>query len=132
MAAAFTLFEFLNLNTHIVLKNLRKPGSQERGIPRGWGFDLVSCANYFWESMCWLTFALLSQVTGCKIALYIVYTYFSLFLLLIVDRANVYVGSQEAYQIQKGFQRLSKVGVIFIYNTNCLFRGRKVMFPFIA
>jgi very-long-chain enoyl-CoA reductase len=59
-AAAFTVFEFLNLMTHITLKNLRKPGTQERGIPKGWGFDLVSCANYFWEAMCWTTFAVQS------------------------------------------------------------------------
>jgi hypothetical protein len=22
--------------------------SKKRGIPNGWGFDIVSCANYFW------------------------------------------------------------------------------------
>lgn len=31
--AFFTLFEFLNLMCHIVLMNLRKPGTTERGIP---------------------------------------------------------------------------------------------------
>mmetsp|Transcript_53343 Transcript_53343/g.73095 ORF Transcript_53343/g.73095 Transcript_53343/m.73095 type:complete len:125 (+) Transcript_53343:425-799(+) len=56
-AAAFLIFEFLNLKTHQVLRDLRKPDSTERGIPYGWGFNQVSCANYFWESMCWLTFA---------------------------------------------------------------------------
>jgi very-long-chain enoyl-CoA reductase len=30
---AFVFFEFMNLMTHIVLKNLRKPGTTERGIP---------------------------------------------------------------------------------------------------
>lgn len=64
--AAFAVFEFLNLMCHITLKNLRKPGTQERGIPKGWGFDLVSCANYFWEAMCWTTFAVQSQVAGGK------------------------------------------------------------------
>lgn len=53
----FCLFEFLNLMTHITLKNLRKPGSTERGIPKGYGFDIVSCANYLWESLSWLMFA---------------------------------------------------------------------------
>ena len=60
LAVLFVLFEFMNLMTHITLKNLRKPGSTERGIPKGWGFDLVSCANYFWEIMCWITFAVFS------------------------------------------------------------------------
>jgi len=34
----FCVFEFLNLQCHLVLKNLRKPGTTERGIPQGWGF----------------------------------------------------------------------------------------------
>lgn len=56
----FCIFEFLNLQCHLVLKNLRKPGTTERGIPKGWGFSHVSCANYFWEAMAWLTFAVQS------------------------------------------------------------------------
>jgi len=60
IAAAFVVFEFLNFMCHLTLKNLRKPGSTERGIPKGWGFDLSSCANYFWEALCWLMFALQS------------------------------------------------------------------------
>jgi very-long-chain enoyl-CoA reductase len=52
---------------HITLRNLRRPGSTERGIPKGWGFDLVSCANYYWESLCWLVFAIQSQVIGAYI-----------------------------------------------------------------
>lgn len=46
MAALFTIFELLNLKTHLILKSLRKQGSTDRGIPRGWGFNQVSCANY--------------------------------------------------------------------------------------
>lgn len=61
---AFFFFEFMNLQCHLVLRNLRKPGSTERGIPTGWGFDYASCANYFWESLCWLTFAVSSQCLG--------------------------------------------------------------------
>ena len=60
----FCIFEFFNLQCHLVLKNLRKPGTTERGIPRGWGFEYVSCANYFWEALAWLTFAVQSQVLG--------------------------------------------------------------------
>ena len=62
--ALFCLFEFLNLMTHITLKNLRKPGTTERNIPHGWGFGLVSCANYLWESLAWLTFCVQAQVAG--------------------------------------------------------------------
>jgi len=39
MGGAFALFEFMNLMCHIVLKNLRKPGTTDRGIPRGFGFN---------------------------------------------------------------------------------------------
>jgi very-long-chain enoyl-CoA reductase len=60
----FCFFEFMNFNCHMVLRNLRKPGSSERGIPKGFGFDLVSCANYFWESLCWLTFSISTQCFG--------------------------------------------------------------------
>eukprot|EP01016_Furgasonia_blochmanni_P041870 TRINITY_DN549_c0_g1_i4.p1 TRINITY_DN549_c0_g1~~TRINITY_DN549_c0_g1_i4.p1 ORF type:complete len:240 (-),score=29.92 TRINITY_DN549_c0_g1_i4:180-899(-) len=75
----FGVFEFLNLMCHITLRKLRTrrgeqyselkennkadttPENKKRGIPYGWGFDLVSCANYFWEVMIWLTFAVLSR-----------------------------------------------------------------------
>jgi very-long-chain enoyl-CoA reductase len=66
-AGLFAFFEFMNLMCHITLRNLRKPGTTERGIPKGWGFGLVSCANYFWESLCWLVFAIQSQVIGAYI-----------------------------------------------------------------
>ena len=61
LTAAFGYFEMMNLRCHITLRNLRPPGSTARGIPRGNGFGHVSCANYFWESLCWLTFAVSSQ-----------------------------------------------------------------------
>lgn len=64
IAALFVVFEFLNLMCHITLRNLRKPGSTERGIPRGWGFGLVACANYFYESLAWLSFAIQAQSVG--------------------------------------------------------------------
>jgi very-long-chain enoyl-CoA reductase len=71
LAVLFGVFEFLNLMCHITLRNLRPPGSTVRGIPKGWGFGLVSCANYFWESLCWLTFAVSSQVIGAYIFFFV-------------------------------------------------------------
>jgi len=61
LTGAFSIFEFMNLRCHIILRNLRPPGTTKRGIPKGSGFGLVSSANYFWESLCWLTFAIHSQ-----------------------------------------------------------------------
>ena len=66
IGAFFVLFEFLNLMCHIQLRNLRKEGSTQRGIPKGWGFGLVSSANYLWEALCWLMFAVQSNVVGGK------------------------------------------------------------------
>jgi len=71
IVVAWALFEFLNLQCHLVLSSFRKAPKQKaegyenqskrRGIPRGWGFGLVSCANYFWESMAWVSFCVLTQ-----------------------------------------------------------------------
>ena len=55
--ALFVLFELLNLKCHLILKDLRKPGTTERGIPCGFGFNQVSCANYLWELCSWIAFA---------------------------------------------------------------------------
>lgn len=62
LIAAFAFFQLMNLLCHNELKNLRKPGTTERGIPKGYGFGLVSCANYFWETLVWGSYSVL---TGC-------------------------------------------------------------------
>lgn len=43
-----------NLQAHYTLRNLRKPGTRERNIPRGGLFELVSCANYTFEIFAWI------------------------------------------------------------------------------
>jgi very-long-chain enoyl-CoA reductase len=35
--------------------------SKQRGIPKGWGFDYISCANYFWEALGWIMFSILTR-----------------------------------------------------------------------
>lgn len=57
----FFISEVMNGCCHLVQRNLRRPGTKERGIPRGFGFDYVSCANYFWEICAWLCFAVLAH-----------------------------------------------------------------------
>lgn len=60
--AAFWLYaEVSNLITHLNLASLRKPGSTERRIPYGYGFNLVSCPNYFFESLSWLAVFTVAQ-----------------------------------------------------------------------
>lgn len=41
--ALYVFGELANLNAHIALSNLRPPGGTERGIPKGFGFNLVTC-----------------------------------------------------------------------------------------
>jgi len=57
---SFILCEIGNLNCHIILKNLRRPGTRERKIPRGFLFQLVSCPNYTFEIGAWLSFTLMT------------------------------------------------------------------------
>jgi very-long-chain enoyl-CoA reductase len=52
--ALFIGGELGNLYTHLVLRDLRRPGSTDRGIPRGIGFGLVTCPNYMFEVIAWL------------------------------------------------------------------------------
>ncbi|EGW34725.1 uncharacterized protein SPAPADRAFT_132798 [Spathaspora passalidarum NRRL Y-27907] len=51
--------EISNFITHGILANLRKGDTKRYVIPFGYGFDLVACPNYFFESLAWLAYALL-------------------------------------------------------------------------
>jgi len=65
LAALFLVFETMNFQTHLILRNLRPRGTKQRGIPSGWGFQLVSCANYWWETLTWIVFCIMTQtLTG--------------------------------------------------------------------
>lgn len=48
--------ELSNLVTHLNLASLRPKGTKTRAIPRGYGFDRVSCANYWFETVAWGAF----------------------------------------------------------------------------
>ncbi|QQK45759.1 Steroid alpha reductase family protein [Penicillium digitatum] len=60
--ALFVFGELANLNAHFILRNLRRPGTTERGIPSGFGFSVVTCPNYFFEILAWLGIFLVSQL----------------------------------------------------------------------
>ncbi|CAH0562053.1 unnamed protein product [Brassicogethes aeneus] len=63
----FAISEMGNLSIHILLRNLRPPGTTVRKIPVPNGnpltklFDLVSCPNYTYEFGAWLGFTLLTS-----------------------------------------------------------------------
>ncbi|KAJ9222183.1 hypothetical protein DTO169C6_5473 [Paecilomyces variotii] len=72
--ALFAFGEIANLNTHLVLRGLRKPGSTERGIPKGFGFGLVTCPNYMFEVIAWIGIYLLSGLSWSVLLFLIVGT----------------------------------------------------------
>ncbi|RAL09716.1 trans-2-enoyl-CoA reductase (NADPH) TSC13 [Aspergillus homomorphus CBS 101889] len=61
--ALFVFGELANLNAHCILRDLRRPGTTERGIPRGFGFSVVTCPNYFFEIVAWVGVYLLSGLS---------------------------------------------------------------------
>ena len=52
--------EMSNLHTHLTLRSLRPEGTRKRAIPNGYGFDLVSCPNYFFEILGWAVIAVMT------------------------------------------------------------------------
>lgn len=62
LLTAFWLFaELSNFWTHLNLAALRSDGSKERKIPRGYGFNLVSFPNYYFEALGWFAYLLVTQ-----------------------------------------------------------------------
>ncbi|PMD45850.1 steroid alpha reductase-like protein [Hyaloscypha variabilis F] len=45
--------EVSNFHTHVTLSKLRSKGGTERGIPKGYGFNWVTCPNYLFEMIAW-------------------------------------------------------------------------------
>ncbi|KAL9648135.1 hypothetical protein ABK040_007500 [Willaertia magna] len=50
-----------NYICHIILRNLRPPGSKDRKIPRGFAFEYVTCPNYTFEIFEWVFFTIMTQ-----------------------------------------------------------------------
>lgn len=59
--ALYVFGELANLNCHLVLRGLRSAGGTERGIPRGFGFGLVTCPNYLFETLAWAAILLVNR-----------------------------------------------------------------------
>ena len=59
----YVVGELGNLYTHLVLRGLRSKGGKERGIPKGVGFDLVTCPNYLTEIISWIGMYLVSGMS---------------------------------------------------------------------
>ncbi|KAG9239993.1 steroid alpha reductase-like protein [Calycina marina] len=65
----FIFAEISNYQTHLTLSNLRTPGGTERGIPKGYGFDLVTCPNYFFEILAWTGVLMVTKSLGTVVFL---------------------------------------------------------------
>lgn len=60
VVAAWAAAELLNLQSHLILMNLRPKGTRVRKIPHGSAFELVSCPNYFFEVLSWVAVTVLT------------------------------------------------------------------------
>ncbi|KAI0327827.1 hypothetical protein GY45DRAFT_1327140 [Cubamyces sp. BRFM 1775] len=58
--AVWLFAELSNLSTHLTLRSLRPAGTTKRAIPHGYGFSLVSCPNYFFETVAWTVIAVMT------------------------------------------------------------------------
>ncbi|KAK6498916.1 3-oxo-5a-steroid 4- dehydrogenase [Arthrobotrys musiformis] len=58
--AIWLFAELSNFKTHLTLRGLRRAGSTDRGIPTGYGFNLVTCPNYMFEVLGWFAVAMIS------------------------------------------------------------------------
>ncbi|GAA6040317.1 hypothetical protein JCM8097_009417 [Rhodosporidiobolus ruineniae] len=106
-AALWAIGELSNLHAHLHLSSLRPAGTKVRQIPTGYGFNLVSCANYWFETVSWAAF--------CGLTLN-----WAAFLFTAVAVAQMYV-----WAVKKHRRYRKEFGDKYP-------RGRKAMFPFIA
>jgi len=68
--------EINNLQSHLLLRNLKEENKGKRGIPKGGIFEFVTSGHYFWELMSWVFFALLTNLFTAY--LFVVYSFFSM------------------------------------------------------
>lgn len=103
--AIWTIGQAGNFWAHLTLKNLRPAGTKERKIPKGGLFELVSCPNYFFETVTWTAFTILTLSPASL-------------LFAIVSVGQMAIWAQKKHRnYRKEFKDYPK--------------GRKAMFPFI-
>ncbi|GAA5873005.1 hypothetical protein JCM3774_004895 [Rhodotorula dairenensis] len=105
--ALWAFAELSNLKTHLTLASLRPKGTKVRQVPRGYGFNTVSCGNYFFEAIAWVAFTGLTL--NWAAALF----------------TAVAVGQMYVWAVKKHRRYRKEFGDKYP-------RGRKAMFPFLA
>ncbi|KAH9444051.1 hypothetical protein MJO28_013609 [Puccinia striiformis f. sp. tritici] len=71
-SAIWAYAEVSNLLVHLHLRSLRPAGSKKRSLPiGGYGFNLVSCPNYSFETLAWFSYTALVGFhwSGCLFSL---------------------------------------------------------------
>lgn len=101
-----------NLHTHLTLRSLRPEGSRKRAIPHGYGFDLVSFPNYFFEILGWAVIAVMTgsiagndiliQMSPARYELTHIYSHLFYYCFYCDD---VCMGSQETNNLPEGIRR---------------------------
>lgn len=62
IAAAFFYFEYKNYKCHMIQKAAKEEANGDYKIlPNKDGFQYVTCANYFWEFLSWLSFSIFTN-----------------------------------------------------------------------
>jgi len=64
-AGIWAFSEISNLHTHLTLRSLRPEGSRKRAIPYGYGFNMVSVPNYFFEIFGWTVVSVMTGSLAC-------------------------------------------------------------------
>ncbi|KAJ1911558.1 3-oxo-5a-steroid 4- dehydrogenase [Mycoemilia scoparia] len=106
LGVLFAIAELCNGQVHLILRNLRPAGTRVRKIPYGLGFSFVSCPNYFFETMAWTVFSILTSHWSCWV-------------FTIVATGQMYIWAIKKHkQYRKEFPEYPK--------------SRKAMFPFIS
>ncbi|KAG6895296.1 hypothetical protein C0992_002095 [Termitomyces sp. T32_za158] len=125
MAGVWVFAEFSNLYTHLNLRSLRPPNSRVRAIPYGYGFSLVSCPNYFFETLSWTVVAMMTgSIAGMPDTLSPLPIVLILFLRIAVLFLAVSTTQMALWAIKKHKNYKKEFGKEYP-------RGRYAMIPFI-
>ncbi|KAH9481823.1 Putative enoyl reductase [Psilocybe cubensis] len=85
-AGLWAFAELSNLHTHLTVSALRPPGTRKRGIPYGYGFNLVSFPNYFFETLGWVVITGMSGSIG--VAFFTVVSFYTMAIWAIKKHKN--------------------------------------------
>lgn len=102
--------ELSNAHTHLTLSQLRSRGGTERGIPKGYGFGLVTCPNYLFELVAWTGVLLVSR--SLSTAVFLVFAWWQMNQWAIKKEKALRAEFPDTYQ-KKRYVMVPSPGVVF-------------------